>query len=169
MTGVVATRRHRVSRRSANRDIPFRSPFPCRKRRPHKRDRRWPQPTECGGDPRPTHEQSPGTSGPSALVSRTGTAESVDLQHLAVKRSDSVGSNRQNELALAECSSPRPPAAQQDILIGQELEAIRLANLNLEQQLAMDVQFLEATNDAINMCNDHIAGFESDHRPRPGR
>ena len=50
--------------------------------------------------------------------------------------------------------SPSQQAAQQDILIGQELEAIRLANLNLEQRLAMDVQFLDATNDGINLFND---------------
>ena len=44
-------------------------------------------------------------------------------------------------------------AAHQDILIGQELVAMRLANQNLEQRLAMDVQFVEATNDRINEFN----------------
>jgi len=45
-------------------------------------------------------------------------------------------------------------AAQRDLVIGQELEAIRQANQNLEQRVAMDVQYLEATNDGINICNE---------------
>ena len=93
-----------------------------------------------------------GQSDVSFPVSRTGN--SLGTQHAAVNRSDSVASNRQNELALGELIAAQPQAARQDILIGQELEAIRLANQNLEQRLAMDVQFIEATNDGINMCND---------------
>ena len=61
-------------------------------------------------------------------------------------------------------------ALQRDLAIAQELEAIRQANQNLEQRLAMDVQFVEATNAGINLCQrPHAAGPEGDHRPGPGR
>ena len=46
-------------------------------------------------------------------------------------------------------------AAQRDLAIAAELEAIRQANQDLEQRLAMDVYFVETTNDGINLCNDH--------------
>jgi Pretoxin HINT domain len=97
----------------------------------------------------PANHYSP----PDALFPGTGTGNNLGPQHAAMNRSDSFASNRQNELALGELLVAQPQAARQDILIGQELEAIRLANLNLEQRLAMDVQFIEATNDGINMCN----------------
>jgi Pretoxin HINT domain len=45
-------------------------------------------------------------------------------------------------------------ATQRDFAIGLELEAMRQANQDLEQRLAMDVQFIEATNDEINLFND---------------
>jgi tetratricopeptide (TPR) repeat protein len=45
-------------------------------------------------------------------------------------------------------------AAQRDILIGLELENIRLANQDLEQKLVMDVQTLEITNAGISFRND---------------
>ncbi len=45
-------------------------------------------------------------------------------------------------------------AAQQDIRIAQDLERIREATLDLEHRLAMDVHFLDTTNDAINLFND---------------
>ena len=41
-----------------------------------------------------------------------------------------------------------------DMQIGMALEQIRQANQNLEQRLAMDVQFVEATNEGINPGND---------------
>jgi hypothetical protein len=56
-------------------------------------------------------------------------------------------------MALAMIIGAQPPAARQDILIGQELEAIRLANQSLQQRLAMDVQFLESINGRINDLN----------------
>ena len=62
--------------------------------------------------------------------------------------------NSHNGAALAMILSAQPAAAQQDILIGQQLEAMRLANQNLEQRLAMDIQFIEATNDRINVFNE---------------
>ncbi len=93
-----------------------------------------------------------GPSGASFPV--TGPGNSVGPPHAGMKKSDSAAANFQNELALGALLVAQPQAARQDILIGQELEAIRLANQNLEQRLAMDVQFLDATNDGINICND---------------
>jgi hypothetical protein len=45
-------------------------------------------------------------------------------------------------------------ASQRDYLIGLELENIRLANLDLEQRLAMDTQYVDMTNTGINLTND---------------
>jgi tetratricopeptide (TPR) repeat protein len=45
-------------------------------------------------------------------------------------------------------------ALQRDMQIAWELEAIRQANQNLEQRLAMDVQLVEATNAGINIYDD---------------
>jgi tetratricopeptide (TPR) repeat protein len=45
-------------------------------------------------------------------------------------------------------------AAQRDILIARQLEMIREANQDLEQRLAMDVHFLDVTNERINLYND---------------
>jgi hypothetical protein len=84
----------------------------------------------------------------------SGNGNSLGTQHAAMKKSDSTAANRQNAIALAALLNAQPQAARQDILIGQELEAIRQANQNLEHRLAMDVQFLEATNDNINLCNN---------------
>ena len=56
--------------------------------------------------------------------------------------------------AVGEVLSGERTAARQDILIAQGLESIRQANRDLEQRLAMDVQFVEATNDAIKRYND---------------
>ncbi len=84
----------------------------------------------------------------------TGPGNSLGPQHAAMKKSDSTAGNTQYGMAVGELLIAQPQAARQDILIGQELEAIRQANQNLEHRLAMDVQFLEATNDRINLCND---------------
>ena len=45
-------------------------------------------------------------------------------------------------------------AARRDITIAQDLEEIREANQDLERRLAMDVHFLDATNEGINLFND---------------
>jgi hypothetical protein len=50
--------------------------------------------------------------------------------------------------------NPEAQAAERDLEIGRGLEAIRQANQDLEQRLAMDVQFVEATNIGINLFND---------------
>ena len=75
-------------------------------------------------------------------------------QITATKRPGSGAGGSQSELAMGMLLGAQPAAAQQDIRIGNQLEAMRLANLNLEQRLAMDVQFVEATNDRINAFND---------------
>ena len=58
-------------------------------------------------------------------------------------------------LALGMMDAARAQAARQDLAIAMELEAIRQANQDLEQRLAMDVHFVETTNDGINLCDDH--------------
>jgi hypothetical protein len=63
--------------------------------------------------------------------------------------------NLQDGVALGMMDATRAQAAQRDLAIAEELEAIRRANQDLEQRLAMDVYFLQTTNDGINLCNDH--------------
>ena len=63
-------------------------------------------------------------------------------------------------------SRPRFRPLQRDLAIAQELERVRQSNQNLEQMLAMDVQYVEETNAGINRCNDdRAAGPAGDHRP----
>jgi tetratricopeptide (TPR) repeat protein len=83
-----------------------------------------------------------------------GAAGGVGPQHGAARQAGASAGDSQSAMALAIILGAQPPAARQDILIGQELEAIRLANQNLEQRLAMDVQFLESVNDRISELND---------------
>ena len=45
-------------------------------------------------------------------------------------------------------------AAERDISIGLELEGMRQAEIDLERRLAMDMQFLDTTNDGITLLND---------------
>ena len=82
-----------------------------------------------------------------------GAAGGVGAQHAGARQVGAGAGNSQSGLALAMILGTQPPAARQDILIGQELEAIRLANQSLEQRLAMDVQFLESINERINELN----------------
>ena len=71
-----------------------------------------------------------------------------------MNKNASAAANPQYGNAVAEVLIAQPQAAQRDLSIGNELESIREANQNLEQQLAMDVQFVEAANDRINLFND---------------
>ena len=91
---------------------------------------------------------------PEMSVPVTGPSKMLGPAHAVMKKTDSIAPNPQYGNALAEMFIGQPQAARQDILIGQELEAIRQANQNLEQRLAMDVQFVEATNERINLFND---------------
>ena len=47
-------------------------------------------------------------------------------------------------------------AAQRDVQIGLELRRIQQSNLNLQQRLAMDVQFIEWTNENIKQTNARV-------------
>jgi hypothetical protein len=71
-----------------------------------------------------------------------------------LNRLENNPANRQAGIALGLMDVAQAEAAQRDLAIAQELEAIREANQNLEQRLAMDVQFVELTNAGINLCND---------------
>jgi tetratricopeptide (TPR) repeat protein len=78
------------------------------------------------------------------------------LHHAAiVNRLENNPANIQDGIALGELDAGRVQAARRDIAIAAELEAIRQANQDLEQRLAMDVHFVETTNEGINLCNDH--------------
>jgi Pretoxin HINT domain len=77
-------------------------------------------------------------------------------QHQAgpVHRQETGSANAQSGIALGMMDTGQTLAAQRDLQIAQELEGLRQANLELERRLAMDVQFVETTNDGINLCND---------------
>jgi hypothetical protein len=76
-------------------------------------------------------------------------------QAAIVNRLENNPANRQDGIVLGEMDAARGQASQRDLAIALELEAIRQANQDLEQRLAMDVYFLETMNDGINLCNDH--------------
>jgi Pretoxin HINT domain len=71
-----------------------------------------------------------------------------------LNRLENNPANRQAGIILGGMETAQIEAAQRDVAIAQELEAIRQANQNLEQRLAMDVQFVEVTNAGINLCNE---------------
>jgi Pretoxin HINT domain len=70
-----------------------------------------------------------------------------------LKPMESNAANQQAGAAMEEMLFAESQAARRDILIAQNLEQIREANQDLERRLAMDVYFLDATNDGINMFN----------------
>jgi hypothetical protein len=76
-------------------------------------------------------------------------------QAAIVNRLENNPANLQDGVALGMMDAAQMQAARQDLAIAAELEAIRQANLDLEQRLAMDVSFLQTTNDGISLCNDH--------------
>ena len=75
-------------------------------------------------------------------------------QAATVNRLEFNPANRQAGAALGLMDIGQMQAAQRDLAIAQEIERIRQANQNLEQRLAMDIQYVEATNEGINICND---------------
>jgi hypothetical protein len=62
--------------------------------------------------------------------------------------------NRTANLAFDMMLRAQAMAAQQDLEIARDLENIRQANQNLMLRLAMDIQVVEGTNQAINFYND---------------
>ena len=62
--------------------------------------------------------------------------------------------NRNANVIFDETLMAQNQALQRDRQIAWDLEAIRQANQNLEQRLAMDVQLVEATNAGINLYDD---------------
>jgi Pretoxin HINT domain len=81
-----------------------------------------------------------------------------NLLHQAanVKRLESNPANFQAGIIQDGMDTVQAMAIQRDYMIGLELERIRQANLNLEQRLAMDTQYVEALNTGINLCNDNV-------------
>ena len=75
-------------------------------------------------------------------------------QAAIVNRLENNPANRQAGVVLGMMDNVAIQAAQRDLQIGQELERIRQANQNIEQVLAMDVQFVETTNAGINLVDD---------------
>ena len=76
-------------------------------------------------------------------------------QAAVVNRLETNPANLQDGIVLGMMDAARTLAAQRDLAIAAELEAVRQANQDLEQRLAMDVYFLQTTNEGINLCNDH--------------
>jgi hypothetical protein len=62
--------------------------------------------------------------------------------------------NLNDNLAFGLMLQANAAAAQRDMEIGAQLEAIRQSNQDLMQRLAMDVQMVEATNEGIKQYND---------------
>ena len=75
-------------------------------------------------------------------------------QAAIVKHLESNPANQQSGVALAMMDNVAIQAAQRDIQIAQDLEAIRQSKQYVEQVLAMDVQYVEATNASINLVDD---------------
>jgi hypothetical protein len=73
-----------------------------------------------------------------------------------IKRLESNPANFGAGIVLDGMQSAQSMAIERDLAIGQELEQIRLANLDLEQRLVMDTQYIEATNAGINLCNGSV-------------
>jgi tetratricopeptide (TPR) repeat protein len=91
--------------------------------------------------------------GPPALgFPGMGAGGNLGSQNTGTKKAGAA--SVQSEMATEMMLSAQPAAARQDLSIGNQLEAMRLANLSLEQRLAMDVQFIEATNGRINAFNE---------------
>ncbi len=90
----------------------------------------------------------------SALMNHPDIAHS---QHTGtgagVKSSDPNAGNRSTAMTL-QGPDPMVQAAQRDLAIGMSLEAIRQRTQDLECRLAMDVQFIDATNEAITQSNE---------------
>jgi hypothetical protein len=76
-------------------------------------------------------------------------------QAAIVNRLENNPANLQDGIALGMMDAASALAAQRDMAIAANLEAIRQANEDLEQRLAMDVYFLDQTNEGINLCNDN--------------
>ena len=75
-------------------------------------------------------------------------------QAATVNRLESNPANQQSGIVLEMMDNVAIQAAQRDIQIAQDLETIRQSTRNLEQMLAMDVQYVEATNAGINLVDD---------------
>ena len=92
--------------------------------------------------------------GPDSSFPIAGPGTGLGPQHATMNKNASAAANPQYGNAVAEVLIAQSQAARRDLSIGNELESIREANQNLEQRLAMDVQFVEATNERINLFND---------------
>jgi hypothetical protein len=64
--------------------------------------------------------------------------------------------HQQSAQALSMVAQGQQMAAQRDYELGLELERIRQSNLNLQQRLAMDVQFIEWMNQNIRQIDDRV-------------
>ncbi len=62
----------------------------------------------------------------------------------------------QDAAALGGMLQAQQMAAQRDLQLAGEIQAIRQANQVLQQQLAMDVRFIEWTNEGINLTNGRV-------------
>src|SRR5262249_26279747 len=84
--------------------------------------------------------------------------------------------HQQAAAAMAMMLPAQQMAAQRDVELGMELERIRQANLDLRQRLAMDVQFIEWTNQNIRQTDacvlpvlKAITGLALDDEPEKWR
>ncbi len=75
-------------------------------------------------------------------------------QAAIINRLESNPANFQAGMAQGMIDAPQSQAIMRDQMIAFEIEAARQSTANLEQRLAMDVQFLDTLNDGINLCND---------------
>jgi Pretoxin HINT domain len=74
----------------------------------------------------------------------------IQLGHIE----NSPASRSDASAATAKLLEAQQVAAQRDIQIGQDLQNVAQSNLNLRQQLAMDVQFIESVNAEIRFYDD---------------
>ena len=75
-------------------------------------------------------------------------------QAAMINRLESNPANFQAGMAQGMFDTAQSQAARRDLIIEFEIEAARQSTANLEQRLALDVQFLETLNEGINLCND---------------
>jgi len=100
-----------------------------------------------------SHLQAQNQAAINALLKNQQNPNNPLHQASIVNRLENNPVNLQDGMALGMMDAATAQAARQDLAIAVELEAIRQANQDLEQRLAMDVYFVESINDGINTCN----------------
>lgn len=119
--------------------------------------------TPAGGGPPPSSLTTPTPAmirGLEALAAQLRAQESNPLSPLGIamelQKLENNPAHQQSGQILAWNMQIQQMAAQRDMQIGFEVARARQAKQDLQQQLAMDVQFIERTNDRINQTNSRV-------------